>query len=301
MPIFSSSDLPYKLIHRGKVRDSYMIDDHRRLIISTDRLSAFDRVLHQVPYKGQVLNQLSAWWFSKLADIIPNHLLSVPDENAMIAVNTKPILVEVVVRAYLSGQTQTALWYRYSLGERNIYGYNFPDGMKKNQALAKPIITPTTKGGLSGHDERLTCQQVLEHGLLDQDTWEIVKNTSLALFKRGQELALVRGLILVDTKYEFGIDHQGRLLLIDEVHTPDSSRFWKAGLEIENYDKEMIRLAYDKLGFRGNGEPPILPDDLWQSLSERYIKIYEMLSGHSFVPGVYPVNARLCKNLEDIL
>ncbi len=304
---FGETDLPLLDKQTGKVRDWYSLPRGKRLIVTTDRLSAFDRILARVPYKGQVLNQLSAWWFEKTNHLIPNHLLSVPDPNAAVVTEVEPLLLEVIVRGYISGVTTTALWYRYDLGEREIYGYTFPEGLKKNQALPEPIITPTTKGSEGGHDERLTCTEVVSKGILDADTWEQVQSAALAIFKRGQELATNAGLILVDTKYEFGRASDGSILLIDEVHTPDSSRFWKAdtyesrfaaGQEPENFDKEFVRLAYAEQGYRGDGEIPSVPDSLWAAASERYITIYEMLTGETFVPGSYPVEARLFKNLR---
>ncbi len=304
---FRDSNLPLPNKTSGKVRDWYDLPDGKRLIITTDRLSAFDRILAAVPYKGQVLNQLSAWWFEQTQDIIPNHIVSLPDPNAAIVHIAEPFPVEVIVRGYITGVTSTALWYRYSVGERDIYGYNFPDGLRKNQALPEPIITPTTKGGATGHDERLTCAEVVEKGLLDQHTWDQVQSAALAIFKRGQEMAHKAGIILVDTKYEFGCAADGSVMLIDEVHTPDSSRFWKAatyearfaaGEDPENFDKEFVRLAYAEKGYRGDGEIPSMPDELWVSASERYIQIYEMLTGKEFVPGAYPVQERLLENLR---
>lgn len=296
------TDLPLPGRQSGKVREWYSLGNGKRLIVTTDRLSAFDRILATVPYKGQVLNQLSAWWFSQTQSILPNHLISLPDPNAAIVAEVEPLRVEVIVRGYISGVTTTALWYRYHLGEREIYGYRFPEGLRKNERLPEPIITPTTKGGPSGHDERLTCAEVVSRGLLDALTWEHVQAAALSLFKRGQALAERAGLILVDTKYEFGRTPDGQILLIDEVHTPDSSRFWKAdtyesrfaaGLEPENFDKEFVRIAYAEKGYRGEGEPPKMPDELWAAASERYITIYERLTGQEFVPGAYPVNERL--------
>jgi phosphoribosylaminoimidazole-succinocarboxamide synthase len=295
----------------GKVRDWYSVDAGRRLLVTTDRLSAFDRVLARVPYKGQVLNQLSAWWFAQTADLIANHLIAVPDPNAMLVTTVEPFKVEVIVRGYISGVTSTALWHRYSLGEREIYGYRFPEGLRKNQALPEPILTPTTKGGATGHDERLTPAEVVTHGLLDAATWDQVQAAALALFRRGQAIAQEAGLILVDTKYEFGHSPdggaQGGALLIDEVHTPDSSRYWKAdtyaerfaaGEEPENFDKEFVRLAYAAAGYRGDGPAPVMGDDLWVAASQRYITIYERLTRQSFEPGAYPIEPRLVENLR---
>ncbi len=304
---FEGTDLPLPGKQAGKVRDWYPLADGKRLFITTDRLSAFDRVLTAVPYKGQVLNQLSAWWFQHTTDIIPNHILELPDPNALVAREVAPFPVEVIVRGYITGVTSTALWHRYSLGEREIYGYRFADGLRKNQHLPEPLITPTTKGGPTGHDERLSCTQVVEQGYLDAQTWDLIQSAAIALFKRGQQIAKQAGLILVDTKYEFGKTPDGRVLLIDEIHTPDSSRFWKAdtyaacfdhGEEPENFDKEFIRLAYAERGYRGDGPPPDMPETLWVAASRRYITIYEILSGASFLPGSYPVAPRLASNLQ---
>jgi phosphoribosylaminoimidazole-succinocarboxamide synthase len=298
--------LPLPGKQAGKVRDWYELQRGQRLLVTTDRLSAFDRILARVPYKGQVLNQLAAWWFDQTSDVIANHKISVPDPNATIVTTVQPFAVEVIVRGYITGVTSTALWYRYSIGERDIYGYHFPEGLRKNEQLPEPIITPTTKGGPTGHDERLTCAEVVEHGLLDRGTWDQVQAAALAIFKRGQEIAARNGLILVDTKYEFGRAPDGRVLLIDEVHTPDSSRFWKAesyaerfeqGAEPENFDKEFVRLAYAEQGYRGDGPIPAMPDDLWIAASRRYIEIYEMLTGLMFEPGTYPIEPRLLENL----
>lgn len=303
----AETHLPLPGRQQGKVRDWYTVDASRRLLVTTDRLSAFDRVLARVPYKGQVLNQLSAWWFGQTGDLIGNHLLSTPDPNAMLVTTVEPFKVEVIVRGYISGVTSTALWHRYSLGEREIYGYRFPEGLHKNQALPEPIITPTTKGGPTGHDERLTPAEVTAHGLLDPHTWDQVQGAALALFKRGQAIAQGAGLILVDTKYEFGRAPGGAPMLIDEVHTPNSSRFWKAdtyaerfaaGDEPENFDKEFVRLAYAAAGYRGDGEAPAMGDDLWVAASQRYIAIYERLTGQSFEPGAYPIEPRLLANLQ---
>jgi phosphoribosylaminoimidazole-succinocarboxamide synthase len=303
------TNLPLPEKQTGKVRDWYNLSAQKRLIVTTDRLSAFDRILARVPYKGQVLNQLAGWWFAQTADIIPNHIETLPDPNAAVVTRAEPFMVEVIVRGYITGVTSTALWYRYSLGEREIYGYTFPDGLKKNAALPEPIITPTTKGVDGAHDERLTCAEVTGKGLLDAATWDQVQSAALAIFKRGQELARRAGLILVDTKYEFGRAPDGRVLLIDEVHTPDSSRFWKAdtyaaqvaaGKEPENFDKEFVRIAYAEKGYRGDGETPAMPAELWASASQRYITIYEMLTGQAFVPGVYPIEPRLVENLKKV-
>ena len=301
-----NSNLGYPDKQHGKVRDWYSLPDQKRLIVTSDRLSAFDRNLAVVPYKGQVLNQLAAWWFEKTSDVIPNHLINLPDPNCAIVQEVEPLPIEVIVRGYITGVTSTALWYRYSIGEREIYGYHFPDGLRKNQKLPEPIITPTTKGGVTGHDERLTCDEVVEKGYLDSDAWEKIQTAALQIFKRGQHVAEQAGLILVDTKYEFGKTKEGEIILIDEVHTPDSSRFWKAenyterfeqGLDPENFDKEFIRIAYAELGYRGDGQPPQVPELLWVQVCQRYIAIYEMLTGLPFEPAAYPAEARIRENL----
>jgi phosphoribosylaminoimidazole-succinocarboxamide synthase len=303
----AETNLPLPERKTGKVRDWYTLDSARKLFVTTDRLSAFDRVLARVPFKGQVLNQLSAWWFDITHDLIGNQMLSVPDPNTVLARTVKRFPVEIVVRGYITGVTTTALWYRYSLGERDIYGYTFPDGLRKNQALPEPILTPTTKGDEGAHDERLTCAEVVSRGLLDAATWAKVSASALAVFRRGQEVAARAGLILVDTKYEMGLAPDGEVLLIDEVHTPDSSRFWKAdsyaerfaaGGEPENFDKELVRLAYAEHGYRGDGEPPVLPEELWIAASQRYISIYEMLTGQTFEPAAYPAEPRIVENLK---
>jgi phosphoribosylaminoimidazole-succinocarboxamide synthase len=303
----NETHLPLPERKTGKVRDWYTLNEASKLFITTDRLSAFDRILARVPFKGQVLNQLSAWWFDITRDLIDNQMVSVPDPNAIVARTVKRFPVEIVVRGYITGVTTTALWYRYSLGERSIYGYTFPDGLKKNQALPEPILTPTTKGDEGTHDERLTCAEVVERGLLDAATWEQVSTAALAVFRRGQEIAARSGLILVDTKYEMGLSPEGKVTLIDEVHTPDSSRFWKAdsypdrfeaGEEPDNFDKELVRLAYAEKGYRGDGEPPALPDDLWIAASQRYISIFEMLTGQTFEPAAYPAEPRIVENLK---
>lgn len=304
---FDKTSLPLNNKIQGKVRDVYPLDDNQILLVVTDRLSAFDQILGCVPFKGQVLNQLSAWWFENTKDIVPNHMISIPDPNAMLSYKAEAFPVEVIVRGYITGVTKTALWYRYELGEREIYGHQFPEGLQKNQKLPEPLITPTTKGIDGGHDERLTCDEVHSEGHLDKETWDIVQKAALALFKRGQEVAEKAGLILVDTKYEFGILPNGEVSIIDEIHTPDSSRFWaldnykeriNSDLEPENYDKEFLRLEYAKLGYLGDGQPPTMSEDLWIRVSKRYIELFERLTGLDLIAGDYPANDRLLKNLK---
>ena len=292
---------------RGKVRDIFSLPDARRAIATTDRLSAFDRVLAAVPFKGQVLNQLSAFWFERTADLIPNHILDVPDPNVSLVRECETLPVEVVVRGYISGVTKTALWTLYAAGERTIYGHKLPEGLHKNDPLPQPLITPTTKAGPGQHDERLTCAEVVERGLLDADTWEAVQTVALDIFDRGQEIARSAGFVLVDTKYEFGRAPDGTLMLIDEVHTPDSSRYWRAddlaqaqktGDAPEPWDKEFVRLWYSRQNYRGDGEPPALPDVIIAETARCYIGLYEGLTGQTFEPAATPVAPRIVQVLR---
>lgn len=298
--------LPLADRREGKVRVSYTLDDGRRLFVTTDRLSAFDRIINGVAYKGQVLNQLAAWWFEELADLVDHHAIAVPDPNVLIATPASPLPVEVIVRGHITGVTSTSLWQQYAAGRRTIYGYDFPDGLRKNTALPRAIITPTTKAEAGGHDEALTCDEVTDRGLVDPALWRKVQDAALAIFARGQERATAAGLILADTKYEFGLADDGTLLLIDEVHTPDSSRFWEAdsyadrlaaGEEPESLDKEVIRRALIAAGYDGDAAPPTLAAEVWAETSRRYITAYERLTGRVFAPGEYPVEPRIIDNL----
>jgi phosphoribosylaminoimidazole-succinocarboxamide synthase len=280
----------------GKVRESLALPEGRRLLVTTDRLSAFDRVLATIPYKGQVLNQLSAFWFERTADLIPNHLIEVPHPNVSLVWECEPLPVEVIVRGHITGVTKTALWTLYEAGQREIYGHRLPEGLQKDDRLPQPLITPTTKAGPGEHDERLTCAEVVERGLVDPETWEQTQRAALAVFRRGQEIAQAAGFVLVDTKYEFGRDADGTLMLIDEVHTPDSSRFWRAaslGQEEgpENWDKEFVRLWYAGRGYRGDGEPPGLPTEIFDETTRRYVGLYEALTGRSFVQAPAPLES----------
>jgi len=292
---------------QGKVRDYYILDG-KRILVTTDRISAFDRVLGLIPFKGQVLNELSAFWFRETEDIVANHMLDVPDPNVMVVRNCRPYPIEIVVRGYITGVTTTSLWYNYQRGERKIYGLRFPEGLRKNQRLPEPIITPTTRGtGPSGHDERITAREIIERGIVPEAAFREICQTAFNLFARGSELCQKAGLILVDTKYEFG-EADGQLMLIDEVHTPDSSRFWLAesyeerfaqGLEPENYDKEFLRLWFEERGYRGDGPIPHMPPDFIARVSERYISLYEMMTRQEFQPGRRPIAVRIEANLRE--
>jgi phosphoribosylaminoimidazole-succinocarboxamide synthase len=286
---------------------SYSLHDNTRLFLTTDRLSAFDRVVAVVPFKGQVLNELSAWWFDSSRHIVDNHFISCPDPNATIGHTATPLAVEVVVRGVITGSTTTSLWHQYRNGAREIYGYNFPDGLQKNELLPHPIITPTTKGEAGAHDEPLTCADVVTRGIVEPDVWQRVQDAALALFAHGQDVARRAGLLLADTKYEFGLASDGSVMLIDEMHTPDSSRFWELstyeerverGDEPESLDKEPVRLALNAAGYDGHGEPPAMSDVTVVETTQRYIAAFTRLTGQSFTPGAYPVQQRLEKNLQ---
>lgn len=303
--VLDQVDVPYLgQKQSGKVRDIYQ-QNGRRILITTDRVSAFDRVLGLIPYKGQVLNQLSAWWFEQTKDIIDNHLLDVPDPNVTIAKEAQPLPIEIVVRGYITGVTTTSLWYLYEQGERQPYGISLPDGLQKYDALPQPIITPTTKAEKGAHDEQITAKEIVARGLVSPELWAEIEQKAVALFQRGQELARRGGLILVDTKYEMGLV-EGKLTLIDEVHTPDSSRYWiadsyQAGTEPENFDKEFMRKWFAQQGYRGEGTPPTLPAEFVAQIAERYISAYEKLTGQTFTAGAHPAPERIVANLQNVV
>ncbi len=290
----------------GKVRDVYLDPDHdRRFLITTDRVSAFDRVLGLIPHKGQVLNQLAQWWFEQTADIMANHVIDVPDPNVTVGREAEPIPIEVVVRGFITGVTTTSLWYLYEQGERNPYGIALPDGLKKYDRLPHPIITPTTKAAQGQHDERTTRDEILAQGIVTPKLWQEIEEKAIALFMRGQKLAAAANLILVDTKYEIGMV-DGELTLIDEIHTPDSSRFWVKdsyvpGKEPENFDKEFMRKWYAQQGYRGEGTPPTMPDEFRATIGGRYIETYEKLTSKLFEPYHGDKLGRIRGNLSKYL
>lgn len=290
----------------GKVRDSF-VQGGKRVLVTTDRVSAFDRVLGAIPFKGQVLNQLSAWWFEKTSDLVGNHVLAVPDPNVTIAHEADALQVEVIVRGFITGVTSTALWTLYEQGVDRPYGLELPPGLKKNDALPEPVITPTTKATGGAHDERLTCDEVVEHGLVEPELWAQVQRVALAIFKRGQEVAREAGLILVDTKYELGLDAQERLVVIDEIHTPDSSRYWYAeryeraisqAQDPEALDKEYVRRWLGDRGYRGEGAIPEIPAEVRCEAARRYIEAYERITGRAFEPESGDPVPRIRRNLS---
>lgn len=278
--------------YRGKVRDNYDLPDGRRIIISTDRLSAFDRILTCIPYKGQVLTQTARFWFDATRDICPNHVIDYPDANVVVGKRLDILPVEIVVRGYLAGTTGTSILTLYKAGQRHMYGIELPDGMRDNQKLPQPIITPTSKAFDGGHDEPLTPEQIVQNGLLTQAQWDTLSRYALALFARGQEMAAERGLILADTKYEFGTDENGNILLADEIHTPDSSRYWiaesypasfEAGRRPESFDKDFVRAWVAERCDPYKDEIPEIPQDLIEETSRVYIRAYESITGQPFV------------------
>ena len=303
----SRVDLPESLgrLVSGKVRDMIVRPDGTRVLVTTDRVSAFDVVLGAIPYKGQALNQLSAWWFERTRDILPNHVLAVPDENVIVGREAQPLPVEVIVRGFITGVTKTSLWSLYESGEREPYGIRLPDGLRKNDRLPRPVITPTTKAEAGGHDERLTRSEILERGLVAPGVWAQVERAAVALFERGQEVARGAGLILVDTKYEFGLI-DGQLAVIDEMHTPDSSRYWtlesheRDPHHPQNFDKEFLREWFAARGYKGDGTPPAMPDEFVAQVAARYIAAFERLTGQAFQPGAQPAAERVRRNLEKI-
>ena len=277
--------------YRGKVRDTYALDDGRSVFITTDRQSAFDQVLAAVPFKGQVLNQTARFWFGQTRDICPNHVINDPDPNVAIVRQLEMLPVEMVVRSYLTGSTDTAIWPMYERGERVLYGHAFPDGMKKNQRLDETILTPTTKGAVGAHDVPVTPADAVARGLVSQAQWDELAGKSLALFAHGQEIAARNGLVLVDTKYEFGVDENGVITLADEVHTPDSSRYWiaetyesrfAAGENPDSLDKEFLRLWVSERCDPYSEPIPEIPAETLMEFSGRYIALYERVTGRTF-------------------
>jgi phosphoribosylaminoimidazole-succinocarboxamide synthase len=294
--------------YRGKVRDNYDLADGRRILISTDRQSAFDQILAAVPFKGRLLTQIARFWFEATADIAANHVLEYPDPNVVVGRRLAMLPVEIVVRDYLTGSTETSIWPMYRDGRRAMYGLHLPDGLRKNDRLATTVITPTTKAAAGSHDAPVTPAEIVERGLLSQAQWDEVAALSLRLFARGRAMSAERGLILVDTKFEFGLDPAGRITLADEILTPDSSRYWKSasyaerhgrGEEPENLDKEFLRLW-----IAGRCDPyrepiPPIPEETLIEFTGKYIALYESVTGKSFAPPPpdEAVKARIRRNL----
>ncbi|HKQ71721.1 MAG TPA: phosphoribosylaminoimidazolesuccinocarboxamide synthase [Polyangiaceae bacterium] len=292
--------------YEGKVRDNYSTRDGRRYIVVTDRISAFDRVLGTLPLKGQILNRLAAWWFDKTAHVTKNHVLRIPDPNVIEAVECTPLPVEMVVRAYVTGVTSTSIWTHYAAGKREFCGNRLPDGLKKNQKLDRPILTPSTKADKGDHDISASREEILAMGRMSASDFDVAADAAMRLFEFGSRLCQDRGLILVDTKYEFGRTPQGDIVVIDEVHTPDSSRFWFSRSyderfakteEPESFDKEYVRRYLASLGFKGDGPIPPILDDVRVEATRRYIEAFETITGETFTPDMQEPGPRLRKNL----
>jgi len=289
----------------GKVRDSYRAGD-RRTIVVTDRVSCFDVVVGTLPFKGQVLNQIAAFWFEATAKIAPNHLIGVPDPNVSIVRECRPLPVEFVMRAYLTGSTSTSIWTAYARGERRYCGHDLPEGLRKHEPLPRPILTPTTKAPQGEHDALTSRAEIVASGALDAARYDEAERMTAALFAEGQRHAASRGLILVDTKYELGLDAGGRLVVIDEIHTPDSSRYWyrdryeralSQGRDPEALDKEYVRRWLQEEGYRGDGPAPELPIAVRCEAARRYIEAYEQIAGRDFAPEPGPPGERIRRNL----
>jgi phosphoribosylaminoimidazole-succinocarboxamide synthase len=294
--------------YRGKVRDNYDLADGRRIIIATDRLSAFDRIITAIPCKGQVLTQIARFWFDATREICPNHVIEYPDPNVVVCHRLDILPVEIVVRDYLTGTTGTSIWPMYKSGRRAIYGIHFPDGLRENQKLPETIITPTTKAAAGGHDEPVTPDEIISRGLLTREQWRNVSATAFALFAQGSKIAAKRGLILVDTKYEFGVDRAGRIVLADEIHTPDSSRYWirdsyerclAAGEQPETLDKDFLRRWVAARCNPYRDPIPEIPSEIILESTRLYIEAFETITGQSFpLPEAgLPILARIRANL----
>ncbi|MFL4992779.1 MAG: phosphoribosylaminoimidazolesuccinocarboxamide synthase [Microvirga sp.] len=295
--------------YRGKVRDNYDLPDGRRIIIASDRISAFDRNLAAIPLKGQVLTQTAKFWFEATADICPNHAIEYPDPNVLVGRRLTILPVEIVVRDYLAGTTGTSILSLYKAGQREMYGIRLADAMRDNERLPQTIITPTSKAFHGGHDEPLTPAEIVGQGLLSQEQWRTVSDYALALFAKGREMARERGLILVDTKYEFGIDESGKIMIADEIHTPDSSRYWflesyqqrfEAGERPESFDKDFIRTWVVARCDPYKDEIPDIPQDVVLETSRVYIDAFERITGQTFAlpPKDVPVLERVRRNLK---
>jgi phosphoribosylaminoimidazole-succinocarboxamide synthase len=300
-------DLDLPLFTRGKVRDIFEVETDKLLLVVSDRVSVFDRVVGTIPFKGQILNSIANWWMEKVEDIIPHHLISVPHPSSSIVKKLKPLPVEVIVRGFLTGNSPTSIWTIYNRGQRTYCGNILPDGMTRHQPLNPILITPTTKAEVGGHDQPITAQEIISQGLVEENLWKQVEKTALALFARGQKEAESKGLILADTKYEFGVDDAGKLHLIDEVNTPDSSRYWygedyeervKNNQSPRGLDKDFVRNHMKSLGYVGEGEIPALSDEIRVQASMKYIALYELLTGTKFVPNQEEIQTSITRSLK---
>ncbi len=279
--------------YEGKVRDNYSTADGRRFIVVTDRISAFDRVLGTIPYKGQLLTRMAAYWFEKTRDIAPNHMIAVRDPNVMECIECRPLPVEMVVRGYITGVTSTSIWTHYKDGKRDFCGHTLPNGLNKNDKLPQPILTPSTKAEKGGHDISASRDEILALTKMPAAEFDEAARLAMALYEAGRKHAAARGLILVDTKYEFGVAPDGRVIVIDEIHTPDSSRYWftesyrerhPRGEEPESFDKEYVRRWLAAEGYTGDGPSPKIPDEIRVEAARRYVEAFERITGDTFEP-----------------
>jgi len=293
----------------GKVRDCYIdLARQERILVITDRLSAFDQVIGLIPFKGQVLNQLAHHWFEDTKAIAPNHVVAVPDVNVTIGRECTPLKAEFVMRAYLTGVTSTSIWWAYERGARTFCGHPLPDDMRKNEALPAAILTPSTKAAKGDHDVSVSRDELFAMGAITPAHFEEAATIAAQLFAHGQRRAAERGLILADTKYELGLDPTGRVVVIDEIHTPDSSRYWyaddyearlAAGEEPRSLDKEYVRRwLVGEGGYSGDGPPPPLPDDVRVEAARRYIRNFELVTGRTFEPDLREPVARIAAALR---
>ncbi len=293
----TATELSLPAKYPGKVRDTYDLNDGRLLLVTTDRQSGFDRMLGAIPFKGQVLNRISLYWFERTKHIIGNHAIASPHANALLARKCRVLPIELVVRGYMTGSTDTAIWTQYKGGVRQFCGHTLPEGVSKNEKLRENIVTPTTKE--SKHDRPITAEEIVAEGWMTADEWELASAKALLLFEFGQQIAAERGLMLVDTKYEFGVASDGEIVLIDEIHTPDSSRYWladsytsrvSAGREPDMIDKEFFRLWFrERCDPYADAELPVPPDDLIAELAARYIQLFKAITGEDFLPDVRPL------------
>ncbi|MEO7095941.1 MAG: phosphoribosylaminoimidazolesuccinocarboxamide synthase [Polyangiales bacterium] len=292
--------------YEGKVRDNYSTADGRRYVVAIDRISAFDRVIGTLPSKGQLLTSMAAFWFDKTKDLVPNHVLSVPDPSVMECIECVPLPVEMIMRAYVTGVTSTSIWTHYKNGAREFCGHQLPEGLKKNQKLPAPILTPSTKAEKGDHDVSASREEILRISKMPAAHFDEAAAMAATLFAVGQAHASAQGLILVDTKYEFGMRPDGQIVVIDEIHTPDSSRYWIADTydqrfgkseEPESFDKEYVRRWLADQGYKGDGPTPPIPDEIRIEATLRYVKAWEKICGVPFVPNLEEPHARMRKNL----
>ena len=306
---FETTDLQdvLPLLFKGKVRDIYELENDKLLIAVSDRISAFDKILGTVPFKGQVLGGIANWWFKQVKTLTDTHLLVSPHSAVSVVKKCTPLPVEIIVRGYLTGNSPTSIWTAYKNGIRKYCGHNLPENLKKDRPLPKPLVTPTTKADLGQHDELISAQEIIHSGLVAEETYLQLEKIALKLYEKGVNEAQKRGLILADTKYEFGIDSAGKVILIDEIHTPDSSRYWYAddyeelvsqGKSPRGLDKDFVRNYLISVGYKGEGAPPSLPEEVVFTAAKNYVKLYELITGEKFEPEASTIKEAVEKYLK---